>query len=58
MGHWARECKKKKRDEEIHATQAEEEEESTLFMASTAMIEPVAAHDAHLLQLDLDPDQT
>jgi hypothetical protein len=57
-GHWARECKKKKRDKEIHATQAEEEEESTLFMASAAVIEPVAAHDAHLLQLDLDPDQT
>jgi hypothetical protein len=57
-GHWARECKKKKRDGEIHATQAEEEEESTLFMASTAVIEPVAAHDAYLLQLDLDPDQT
>jgi hypothetical protein len=57
-GHWAHECKKKKRDEEIHATQAEEEEESTLFMASAAVIEPVAAHDVHLLQLDLDPDQT
>jgi hypothetical protein len=57
-GHWARECKKKKRDKEIHATQAEEEEESTLFMASAAVIESVVAHDAHLLQLDLDPDQT
>jgi hypothetical protein len=57
-GHWACECKKKKRGEEIHAAQAEEEEESTLFMASMAVIEPVAAHDAHLLQLDLDPDQT
>jgi hypothetical protein len=55
-GHWARECKKKKRDEEIHATQAEVEEESTLFMASAVVIEPVTAHDAHLLQLDLDPD--
>jgi hypothetical protein len=43
-GHWARECKKKKRDEEIHATKAESEEESTLFMASTAAIEPVTAH--------------
>jgi hypothetical protein len=57
-GHWARECKKKKRGKEIHAAQAEEEEESTLFMASVAVIEPVATHDAHLLQLDLDPDQT
>jgi hypothetical protein len=57
-GHWARECKKKKHDEEIHAAQAEEEEESTLFMASAVVIKPVATHDAHLLQLDLDPDQT
>jgi hypothetical protein len=57
-GHWARECKKKKHDKEIHAAQAKEEEESTLFMASAAVIEPVAAHDAHLLQVDLDPDQT
>jgi hypothetical protein len=27
-------------------------------MASAIVIEPVAAHDAHLLQLDLDSDQT
>jgi hypothetical protein len=43
-GHWARECKKKKRDEESHTAKAEEEEESMLFMASAAVIEPVAAH--------------
>jgi hypothetical protein len=26
-GHWAHKCRKKKRDEEVHATQAEEEDE-------------------------------
>jgi hypothetical protein len=47
-GHWDRECKKKKRDEEVHVTQAEEDEELTLFMASAAIIEPIAvqAHSA------------
>jgi hypothetical protein len=52
-GHWARECKKKKRDKEIHAAQAKEEEESTLFMASAAVIEPVAAH-AHPSAVHMD----
>jgi hypothetical protein len=52
-GHWARECKKKKRDEESHAAKAKEEEKSTLFMASVAVIEPVAAH-AHPSAMHLD----
>jgi uncharacterized membrane protein YgcG len=52
-GHWAHECKKKKCDEESHATKTEEEEESTLFMASAAVIEPIAAH-AHLSAVHLD----
>jgi transposase InsO family protein/ribosomal protein L15 len=41
-GYWARECRKKKRDEEVHAAQAEEEDEPTLFMASATIMEPVA----------------
>jgi hypothetical protein len=46
-GHWARECKKK-RDVEVYAAQAEEDEELTLFMASATVIEPIAvqAHPA------------
>jgi hypothetical protein len=47
-GHWARECKKKKRDEEVHTAQVEEEDEPSLFMASTTVIEPITvqAHPA------------
>jgi hypothetical protein len=47
-GHWARKCKKKKRDEEVHVAQAEEDKELTLFMASVAVIEPITvqAHPA------------
>jgi uncharacterized membrane protein YgcG len=52
-GHWARECKKKKCDEESHAVKAEEEEEFTLFMASATVIKPVAAH-THLSAVHLD----
>jgi hypothetical protein len=40
-GHWARECRKKKQDEEVHAVQAEEEDEPTLFMASGTVVEPI-----------------
>jgi hypothetical protein len=36
-GHWARECRKKKRDEEVHAAQAEEEDEPTLLVASASI---------------------
>ena len=32
-GHWAQECRKKKRDDAAHATQAEEEIEPTLLVA-------------------------
>jgi hypothetical protein len=42
-----------KRDEESHAAKADEEEASMLFMASAAVIEPVAAH-AHLSAVHLD----
>jgi hypothetical protein len=47
-GHWARECKKKKRDEEVHTAQVEEEDEPSLFMAITTVIEPITvqAHPA------------
>jgi hypothetical protein len=41
-GHWARECRKKKRDEEVHTAQAEEEDEPTLFMASATIMEPIS----------------
>jgi hypothetical protein len=52
-GHWARECRKKKLDEEVHAAQAEEEDEPTLFMASTTVIEPIAAR-AHPAVMHLE----
>jgi hypothetical protein len=38
-GHWACECRKKKRDEEAHATQVDEEGESTLLLASATISE-------------------
>jgi hypothetical protein len=41
-GHWARECRKKKQDKEVHVVQAEEEDEPTLFMASGTAVEPIA----------------
>jgi hypothetical protein len=40
-GHWTRECPKKNQDEEVHAMQAEEEDEPTLFMVSATVIEPI-----------------
>ena len=36
-GHWARECRKKKRDEQAHAAQAEEEPEARLMMGVTSL---------------------
>ncbi|WVZ91483.1 hypothetical protein U9M48_037649 [Paspalum notatum var. saurae] len=36
-GHWARECRKKKRDEQAHAAQAEEEGEPTLLVAAASV---------------------
>jgi hypothetical protein len=41
-GYWAREFHKKKRDEEVHDTQVEEEDEPTLFMVSTMATESIA----------------
>jgi hypothetical protein len=41
-GHWARECRKKKWDEEVHAAQAEEEDEPTLFMTTATIMESIA----------------
>jgi hypothetical protein len=42
IGHWARECKKRKRDEQAHAAQAEEEdEEFTLLVASATVDAPL-----------------
>jgi hypothetical protein len=38
-GHWARECRKEKRDEEAHAAQVDEEGESTLLLASATVNE-------------------
>jgi hypothetical protein len=52
-GHWARECRKMKRDEEVHATQAVEDHEPTLFMVSVAVVEPVAMQ-AHPVVMHLD----
>ena len=37
MGHWARECRKKKRDEAAHAAQAEEETEAALNLGMTSL---------------------
>ena len=37
MGHWARECRKKKHDEAAHAAQAEEEIEAALNLGMTSL---------------------
>jgi hypothetical protein len=55
-GHWAHECKKKKRDEEVHTAQVEEEDESTLFMASTTVIEPISVQ-AHLATVHFEENK-
>jgi hypothetical protein len=52
-GHWARECRKKKCDEEVHAAQVEVEDEPTLFMASATVIEPITAR-AHPAAMHLE----
>jgi hypothetical protein len=40
-GHWARECRKKNCDKEVHVVQAKDDDEPTLFMASVAVTEPI-----------------
>jgi hypothetical protein len=52
-GHWARECRKKKQDEVVHAAQAEEEDELTLFMVNATPIELIAVQ-AHPGTVHLD----
>jgi hypothetical protein len=39
-GHWAYECRKKKKDKEAHVAQVEEEDESTLLITSATITEP------------------
>jgi hypothetical protein len=51
-GHWARECKKKKCKEELHATQVEDEEESTLLLASATITELVTTPKWPVVHLD------
>jgi hypothetical protein len=53
LPHWARECRKKKCDEEVHADQVEEDDEPTLFMASAAVAEPITSQ-AHPAVVHLD----
>jgi hypothetical protein len=38
-GHWAHECRKKKHDEELHVTQADEEDKPTLLLVSATITE-------------------
>jgi hypothetical protein len=50
-GHWACECKKKKRDEQAHAAQVEDDGEATLLVACASVdIDPVvpATTEVHL----------
>jgi hypothetical protein len=52
-GRWARECRKKKHYEEVHAMQAKEEDEPTLFLASTTAVEAIVIQ-AHPDAVHLD----
>jgi hypothetical protein len=51
-GHWIRKCKKKWRDEEAHAAQVDEEEESTLLVASDTITELVSTREKSVVHLD------
>jgi hypothetical protein len=44
-GHWARECRKKKRDEAAHAAQAEEEYEAALNLGVTSLDEEATGEE-------------
>jgi hypothetical protein len=50
-GHWVRECRKKKRDEQAHAAQAEDDGEAALLVACASVdVEPMvsATTEVHL----------
>ena len=44
-GHWARECRKKKRDEQTHSSQVEEEVETTLMVARATLSDEEALQE-------------
>jgi hypothetical protein len=51
-GALGRQCKKKKRDEALHAAQVDEEEESTLLLAGATVIDRPVEAEVKTVHLD------